>query len=209
MSPFRPPLLRALAVAAALSAGLLLASAPAASAHTPRSAGATMSAAAAKRPVLSYGSRGWAVKYVQTRLRVRPTSGWFGPLTDAAVRRYQRANGIPSTGVVATRTWAALLGRATPRASRSVSRGVSRGVSRAVAGLDWAALARCESGGNPRAVSPSGRYLGLYQFDLPTWRSVGGRGLPTQASSAEQTLRAQLLYARRGAQPWPTCGRYL
>src|SRR5262249_46782829 len=30
-------------------------------------------------------------------------------------------------------------------------------------GLNWRALARCESGGNPRAVSPYG-YYGLYQF---------------------------------------------
>jgi hypothetical protein len=36
-------------------------------------------------------------------------------------------------------------------------------------GLNWGALAQCESGGNPRAVNPSGRYFGLYQFSLPTW----------------------------------------
>src|SRR5438046_1405604 len=30
--------------------------------------------------------------------------------------------------------------------------------------LDWKALATCESGNNPRAVSPSGRYRGLFQF---------------------------------------------
>ena len=45
-------------------------------------------------------------------------------------------------------------------------------------GLNWGALAHCESGGNPNAVNPAG-YYGLYQFDLGTWRSVGGSGLPT------------------------------
>lgn len=75
-------------------------------------------------------------------------------------------------------------------------------------GLNWAALANCESGGNPNAVNPAG-YYGLYQFDTGTWRSVGGSGLPTSASAAEQTYRAKLLYKQRGRSPWPNCGRLL
>lgn len=74
--------------------------------------------------------------------------------------------------------------------------------------LNWRALAGCESGGNPRAVNPAG-YYGLYQFDTGTWRSVGGHGLPTQASADEQTYRAQRLYQQRGRSPWPNCGRLL
>ncbi|GAA4367829.1 hypothetical protein GCM10023146_12730 [Nocardioides caricicola] len=74
--------------------------------------------------------------------------------------------------------------------------------------LNWAALANCESGGNPRAVNPAG-YYGLYQFDLGTWRSVGGSGMPHHASAGEQTHRAQILYSQRGRSPWPNCGRYL
>ncbi len=75
-------------------------------------------------------------------------------------------------------------------------------------GLNWAALADCESGGNPRAVNPAG-YYGLYQFSLSTWRSVGGSGNPIDASPSEQTYRAQILYNRSGAGQWPNCGRYL
>lgn len=75
--------------------------------------------------------------------------------------------------------------------------------------LNWDALAACESGGNPGAVNPAGPYYGLYQFDLGTWRSVGGSGLPTQASATEQTRRAQLLYQRVGDSAWPVCGRHL
>ena len=75
--------------------------------------------------------------------------------------------------------------------------------------LNWDALARCESGGNPRAVSSSGTYRGLYQFSISTWRSVGGSGDPIDASPAEQTYRAKLLYNRSGRAPWPHCGRYL
>jgi uncharacterized protein YabE (DUF348 family) len=74
-------------------------------------------------------------------------------------------------------------------------------------GLNWAALAKCESGGNPKAVNPAG-YYGLYQFSLSTWASVGGSGNPTNASADEQTARAQALYARGGARQWG-CGGHL
>ncbi len=73
-------------------------------------------------------------------------------------------------------------------------------------GLDWAALAQCESGGRPGAVSATGKYHGLYQFSVATWQAVGGTGLPSQASAEEQTQRAQALYARSGAGQWPHCG---
>jgi resuscitation-promoting factor RpfB len=76
-------------------------------------------------------------------------------------------------------------------------------------GLNWAALAQCESSGNPSAVNPAGPYYGLYQFLASTWQSVGGTGVPTDHSAAEQTYRAQLLYQRSGAGQWPVCGRLL
>jgi len=76
-------------------------------------------------------------------------------------------------------------------------------------GLNWSALAGCESGGNPQAVNSAGPYYGLYQFLESTWRSVGGTGIPTQFSAAEQTYRAQILYNRSGAGQWPVCGRLL
>jgi uncharacterized protein YabE (DUF348 family) len=75
------------------------------------------------------------------------------------------------------------------------------------ASLNWAALAQCESGGNPRAVNPNG-YYGLYQFSLATWHSVGGSGNPIDASPAEQTHRAMILYNKAGAGQW-TCGSHL
>ncbi|MGW0391114.1 ubiquitin-like domain-containing protein [Streptomyces sp. NPDC003042] len=76
-------------------------------------------------------------------------------------------------------------------------------------GLDWAALARCESGGRVSATDPSGTYGGLYQFDVHTWQALGGSGRPQDASGAEQTYRAKKLYVQRGASPWPHCGRRL
>jgi resuscitation-promoting factor RpfB len=74
-------------------------------------------------------------------------------------------------------------------------------------GLNWAALAKCESTNNPRAVNPAG-YYGLYQFSLSTWRSVGGTGNPIDASPEEQTARAQMLYNKAGAGQWG-CGSHL
>jgi uncharacterized protein YabE (DUF348 family) len=73
-------------------------------------------------------------------------------------------------------------------------------------GLDWAALAACESGGRPNAVSGTGKYRGMYQFSQGTWNAVGGSGDPAAASADEQTYRAQLLYQRSGAGQWPHCG---
>jgi len=92
------------------------------------------------------------------------------------------------------------------RASRSEDRPASS-AKVSLSGA-WAQVANCESGGNPRAVNAAG-YYGLFQFDLQTWRSVGGSGNPANASAAEQLMRAKKLYAQRGASPWPVCGKYL
>lgn len=81
------------------------------------------------------------------------------------------------------------------------------GVPTGADGLNWAALAQCESGGNPKAVNPAG-YYGLYQFSLATWARVGGSGSPVDASPGEQTDRAKILYARAGAGQWG-CGSHL
>lgn len=76
-------------------------------------------------------------------------------------------------------------------------------------GLNWAALARCESGGDPRKNTGNGFY-GAYQFMASTWHRVGGQGLPSQASLAEQTYRAQILLSRSSwQQQWPVCGVWL
>ncbi len=76
-------------------------------------------------------------------------------------------------------------------------------------GPAWASLRNCESSGNYNIVDGSGTYRGAYQFDLQTWRGVGGHGDPIDNTTAEQDLRAQILYDQRGSQPWPICGRFL
>lgn len=69
------------------------------------------------------------------------------------------------------------------------------------------AIASCESGGDPTAVSSDGSYRGKYQFSFETWVAVGGSGDPAAASESEQDYRAALLYAQSGSSPWPVCGQ--
>ncbi|GII77921.1 hypothetical protein Sru01_29030 [Sphaerisporangium rufum] len=81
-----------------------------------------------------------------------------------------------------------------------------------VAALNWAALARCETAGDPKAFDPGGPYFGMYQFSLPMWRAVGGTRTPLDWPAAEQTYRAQLLFQRvagRWRGQWPACGPHL
>ena len=71
---------------------------------------------------------------------------------------------------------------------------------------ELAAIAACESHGNPRAIGGGGAFRGKYQFDYGTWASVGGHGDPAAASELEQDHRAALLLRRAGTSPWPVCG---
>lgn len=70
---------------------------------------------------------------------------------------------------------------------------------------DWAELRMCEST-NRYTVNTGSGYYGAYQFDLPTWNSVGGTGYPHEAAPAEQDYRALYLYRMRGWQPWECAG---
>jgi uncharacterized protein YabE (DUF348 family) len=73
----------------------------------------------------------------------------------------------------------------------------------------WTRLAQCESGNNWQAVSANGLYYGGLQFHPQTWRSVGGTGMPHEASREEQIRRAQILLARSGWGQWPACSSRL
>ena len=70
---------------------------------------------------------------------------------------------------------------------------------------DWLQLRMCEST-NRYDINTGNGYYGAYQFDLSTWRSVGGSGYPNDASPAEQDLRALMLYRDRGWEPWTCAG---
>jgi uncharacterized protein YabE (DUF348 family) len=95
--------------------------------------------------------------------------------------------------------------------ARVLAVGPKSAATGSAARLNWAGLAKCESGGNPKSVNPAG-YYGLYQFSMATWGSVGGKGKPSDASAGEQTYRAQMLYNKvngRWQGQWPNCGKFL
>jgi len=76
--------------------------------------------------------------------------------------------------------------------------------SAATAG-QWAAVAQCESGGNPSTNTGNG-FAGAYQFTPSTWRAYGGQGAAQNASLSEQTAVAERVLAGQGKGAWPVCG---
>jgi hypothetical protein len=155
----------------------------------------TGGASAASEVVVKRGDRGDAVRKVQAALGIT-ADGVFGPLTERAVKRFQRRKGLIVDGVVGPQTRAAL------GLDSFSSSGVSRRVSLPRV---LHRIAECESGGDPTAVSRSGRYRGKYQFSMDTWRSLGGEGDPVKASEWLQDRMALKLYRRSGTAPWPNC----
>lgn len=164
--------------------------------------------AGARAVSLKRGSRGPAVVRLQRRLHL-PADGVFGPQTLRAVRRFQARRGLAVDGVVGPQTARALgiglpVGRSARGGRRRRRRRRHGAAVRVPAVLDR--IAQCESGGNPRAISPGGTYRGKYQFDRATWRSLGGHGDPARAPEPEQDRLALALYRRSGTSPWPACG---
>ncbi|MDT4934900.1 MAG: resuscitation-promoting factor RpfB [Pseudonocardiales bacterium] len=78
-------------------------------------------------------------------------------------------------------------------------------------GLNWDAVAACESGGNWHINTGNGFYGGL-QFDYSTWLSNGGGAYAQRADLAtreQQIAVATRVYNARGSSPWPVCGANL
>ncbi len=75
-------------------------------------------------------------------------------------------------------------------------------------GVNWSAIAACESGGNWSASTGNGFYGGL-QFTEQTWLGYGGgqyASSANQASEAQQIAVAQRVLAGQGIGAWPVCG---
>jgi hypothetical protein len=60
------------------------------------------------RPTLRRGSTGDDVKRLQTALGLTPADGIFGPGTEAAVRAFQRGQGLVPDGIIGPKSWALL-----------------------------------------------------------------------------------------------------
>lgn len=114
----------------------------------------------------------------------------------------ERANGVETKRTVLQESvLTAAIDAIVVRGSRVVSSG-------GPSPEQWAQLRFCEAGGN-YANKRNPLYRGAYQFDYRTWNNYGGYYDPADAPPAVQDAAAFALYARRGAQPWPVCGRFL
>jgi len=134
-------------------------------------------------------------------VRRAPLPGWWWRRSLASRRR------IAAT-VAAVLVWLIALGigswLATPLD------GAERALAQVPAGrlALWDRLAECESGGTWDLDTGNGFYGGL-QFALESWEGVGGAGLPSEASRAEQIYRAERLLALQGWEAWPECSLQL
>jgi peptidoglycan hydrolase-like protein with peptidoglycan-binding domain len=186
---------RAPHVASLLAIAAVLAAAVPALADT--GASASGGATASNEVIVKRGDRGSAVRAIQRQLGIT-ADGVFGPMTERAVKRFQRRHGLVPDGIVGPLTRGALGLR--PFSSRSVRR-----TSGTRLPLVLRRIAECESGGNPRAVSPGGTYRGKYQFSRATWQNLGGTGDPAAAPEWLQDRLALRLYRQAGTSPWPNC----
>jgi peptidoglycan hydrolase-like protein with peptidoglycan-binding domain len=158
---------------------------------------AAKTAAGSDELMVERGDRGDDVKRIQAALGI-PADGIFGPQTERAVKRFQRRNGLLVDGVVGPQTRGAL-------GVEPVTGSQGRGTGSQRIPRILHRIAECESGGNPRAISPGGTYRGKYQFSRGTWRSLGGRGDPAAAAEVVQDRLALKLFRRSGSSPWPNC----
>ncbi|MDQ3404454.1 MAG: transglycosylase family protein [Actinomycetota bacterium] len=98
--------------------------------------------------------------------------------------------------------------------TRVVIAGVAVGAPMAVAaapasaapGVNWDAIAACESGGNWSINTGNGYYGGL-QFKPSTWTANGGTGSAHNASREEQIRVAENVLQTQGIGAWPQCGK--
>jgi peptidoglycan hydrolase-like protein with peptidoglycan-binding domain len=122
-----------------------------------------------------------------------PADGVVGPRTRAATKRFQRKNGLDADGVIG------------PQTLKALGVDADEGTRTQAPDPVLERIAKCESGGDPTAVSADGRYHGKYQFSLETWADMGGDGDPAQADEAEQDRIAAKLLKQAGTTPWPNC----
>ena len=110
-------------------------------------------------------------------------------------QRSLRALGLAVAGAAGT---IALLSPAAPAAAQS--------------GVNWDAIAQCESGGNWRINTGNGYYGGL-QFSESTWLSFGGGAYAPRAdlaTKAQQIAIAEKVRAATGGYgSWPACSASL
>lgn len=127
-------------------------------------------------------------------------------LPTAPVAAAPVAQAQPAQAPAQSQQYVAQTPAATPAPQRSTTPTPQPAAS-ASAGV-WDQLAQCESGGN-WSINTGNGYYGGVQFSQQSWNAVGGTGLPSDASKAEQIARAEKLKAIQGWGAWPACSAKL
>ncbi|MGB6581011.1 MAG: transglycosylase family protein [Streptosporangiaceae bacterium] len=122
---------------------------------------------------------------------------------------------LPASGQVPT--WMARAAQAAVSSAPTVSvsradppaaKPVSTAAPASSDGVNWSAIAACESGGNWSANTGNGFYGGL-QFSEQTWLGYGGGQYASSANlatAAQQIAVAERVLAGQGIGAWPVCG---
>ena len=82
------------------------------------------------------------------------------------------------------------------------------GASYSGGGVNWDAIAACESGGN-WGISTGNGFSGGLQFSQGTWSAYGGGQYASSAAGASRSQQidvAQRVLAGQGIGAWPVCG---
>lgn len=155
-----------------------------------------------------HGRTNASVKAVQCLLnkhagnRALAEDGSFGPLTDAAVRSFQRSKGLAVDGVVGPRTWSALKARVGTPTGPTKPEPVSGDRAKAVAFVTSKVGGRYVWGGTGPGYDCSGltysamRAAGL--GNVPRTASAQGRGAPHKQISRADLRPGDLVVANSG-----------
>jgi hypothetical protein len=130
------------------------------------------------------------------------------PLIDKSLVAHQRAHAARTRHAAhLAKVRAAARKRRAERAAQAAQSAPATTSAPAATPGYLAAIAACESGGNPGAIGGGGMYRGAFQMTYAAWQSVGGTGDPAAAPMSEQVRRAAMLYAQSGPGQWPVCGQ--
>jgi hypothetical protein len=148
---------------------------------------------------LQRGAQGAAVRQLQsalvkaavmTQAQMNTGPGVFGPLTQASLKKFQRAHGVEAIGVYGPKTRAAFVRLGAKVSPKPPATGHKNPFlaqfERALVHLrlpkSWASsqalwqLVQHESSWNPRAKNPSSTAFGLFQFLKSTWATYCHEG---------------------------------